>query len=120
MNNIFNIFPKKIYNMNGLIFLSSLNRKSISTGFFISLNVFNKYFFFLKKVFIKTFCIIHITKYMEIKIIIINISYKRILIYPKDKIGTINFVVKTNINWKPSFILNDSKRGTKCFGSTGI
>ncbi|WP_185873326.1 dUTP diphosphatase [Blattabacterium cuenoti] len=122
MNNILllkDYFPKNIYN-NNLISLNSLDRKLISTGYCISLKTYKKCYFFIKKIFINAFCFIHITKCMEIKIIMINISYEKIFIYPKNKIGIIDFFSKNNITWKYSSTLNYSKRGKKCFGSTGI
>ncbi|AWU44526.1 dCTP deaminase/dUTPase family protein [Blattabacterium punctulatus] len=120
-------------NIQDSVSIFFLERKLISTGFYFNFYKNFKKDFFIKKNFIDpvTICIIHILNkkkikkkysqyYKELKIIIINISLKKILIQPNDKIAIINIYPEIKIKWKKYFILNKSKRGYNSFGSTGI
>ncbi|AWU45137.1 dCTP deaminase/dUTPase family protein [Blattabacterium punctulatus] len=120
-------------NIQDSVSIFFLERKLISTGFYFNFYKNFKKDFFIKKKFIDplTICIIHILNkkkiekkysqyYKELKIIIINISLKKILIQPNEKIAIINIYPKIKIKWKKCFILNKSKRGYNSFGSTGI
>ncbi|BAR91795.1 dUTP diphosphatase [Blattabacterium cuenoti] len=106
--------------------INFLKRKLISTGLFIYENT--RYSFFLKKKMIESICVIHLTKkkkhpfYMEIQIIVINVSpKKKIIIYPNEELGVLDIVTNVKkIKWKESSILNISMRGNNSFGSTGI
>ncbi|WP_185865045.1 dCTP deaminase/dUTPase family protein [Blattabacterium cuenoti] len=113
-------FPKVILNnIDNPIKIRLFDRKLISSGIIIPLKL-KKHFIVLKKIFIKSICIIHITNIMEVKILLINVCYKKLIIYPKEKIAMIDFFEKINVNWKNSIHLKKSNRGKKCFGSTGI
>ncbi|WP_238785651.1 dUTP diphosphatase [Blattabacterium cuenoti] len=116
-----NFFPKIFCNINNSISIDFMNRKLISTGLYVCSNFIKKYHFFIKKIFVNAFCIIHIQKNMGLKIVIINIipETKTIINY-KEKIVIIDILPIININWIESSILNKSKRGENCFGSTGI
>ncbi|WP_238784818.1 dCTP deaminase/dUTPase family protein [Blattabacterium cuenoti] len=58
--------------------------------------------------------------YIEIQIVIINISLKSILIKPYQKIVIMEIYQENEIKWKKCSILNESIRGENSFGSTGI
>ncbi|WP_238786207.1 dCTP deaminase/dUTPase family protein [Blattabacterium cuenoti] len=102
------------------ISISFLERKLISTGFFIEFNKEMKYHIFFKKKLIKGLLIIHIEK-KEIKIIVINIFFNTtIIIKPYEKLALLNIVKVIKIKWEKSTCLNKSIRGNNNFGSTGI
>ncbi|AWU43969.1 deoxyuridine 5'-triphosphate nucleotidohydrolase [Blattabacterium sp. (Cryptocercus kyebangensis)] len=121
-------------NIQKPIFIIFLERKLISTGFYLKFSKNIKKDFFIKKKFIDTgtICIIHISDkkkeiekgdnqyYKELKVIIINISLKNILIQPNEKIAIMDVYPEIEIKWKKCSILNKSKRGNNSFGSTGI
>ncbi|WP_185860747.1 dUTP diphosphatase [Blattabacterium cuenoti] len=124
---------KKIYqstliaNIKKSIFISFLGRKLISTGVLIKKSKDTRCSFFLRKKFIESICVIHLTKnkkhtsYEEIKIIIINILYKNIMIVPGEKLVILNiFKNIRKIKWKKCSDLSLSVRGSNSFGSTGI
>ncbi|WP_185857983.1 dCTP deaminase/dUTPase family protein [Blattabacterium cuenoti] len=115
-----------IANIKKSISINFLERKLIPTGFFIQVKKDPQYYFFLKKKFIESICIIHIKKnkkhksYKEIQIIIFNVFFKNIMIKPYEKIGILNIVKNVKIKWKKCSILSISIRGSNSFGSTGI
>ncbi|WP_238783882.1 hypothetical protein [Blattabacterium cuenoti] len=107
-----------ISNIKKSIYITYLERKLIHTNF--SIKKYKKNCFFIKKNFLLSLCIIHITKKKEMKIIVINTFLKPIIINPFEKLLLIGLYYDTKIQWKESMILNKSKRGNKSFGSTGI
>ncbi|WP_185849254.1 dCTP deaminase/dUTPase family protein [Blattabacterium cuenoti] len=123
---------KKIYesiliaNIKKSVSINFLERKLISTGVFIKISKNIRYSFFLKKKFIESICIIHLTKSKEhisckeIKIIVINVFFKNIMIEPYEKLGVLDIIKNIEIKWKKCSLLNLSIRGSNNFGSTGI
>ncbi|WP_185868528.1 dUTP diphosphatase [Blattabacterium cuenoti] len=98
------------------IVIQHLERIKISTKFFIDPH----YFFFLKKVFINTLCVMHIDNKNQIQVIVINVYSKKIIINPFDQLVIIDCRIPKKIKCKESSLLSHSKRGNHCFGSTGI
>ncbi|WP_238784270.1 dCTP deaminase/dUTPase family protein [Blattabacterium cuenoti] len=107
------------------ISINFLERRLISTGIYIQFSETRNNFFIKKLIDTKTICLIHFMdkekkKFKEIKVLIINISFKPFLIIPYEKIGIMNITKNTEIKWESSDILNQSRRGSDSFGSTGI
>ncbi|MDR1804922.1 MAG: deoxyuridine 5'-triphosphate nucleotidohydrolase [Flavobacteriales bacterium] len=115
-------------NIKNEIFINSLERKLITTGYYLE---FNKIFynnFFIRKKLIDAgiICLVHFYEkkekkivFQELQLVIINISLKIIKIKPKEKIAIIDIYPKIKIKWEESSILNKSGRGNNSFGSTG-
>ncbi|WP_185867170.1 dCTP deaminase/dUTPase family protein [Blattabacterium cuenoti] len=106
--------------------INFLERKLIPTGIFIKISINTRYYFFLKRKFIESICIIHLTKnkedifYKEINIIIINVFFKNMIIEPYEKLGILDIIKGVKVKWNKCLILNQSIRGSNSFGSTGI
>ncbi|WP_185861300.1 dUTP diphosphatase [Blattabacterium cuenoti] len=119
-----------IANIKKSIFINSLERKLISTGVFVKISKSIRYSFFVRKKFLQSICIIHLTKNkkhslykykeVEIKIIVINIFFQNIIIEPYQALIILDIVKNVKIKWKKCSILNQSIRGNNSFGSTGI
>ncbi|WP_185862723.1 dCTP deaminase/dUTPase family protein [Blattabacterium cuenoti] len=119
-------------NVEKSIYINYLERKLIPTGLYIEFYKLKRKNFFIKKKLINTgtICLIHFSEkkknpskmnlYIEIQIVIINISLKYILIKPYQKIVIMEIYQENEIKWKKCSILNESIRGENSFGSTGI
>ncbi|WP_185859923.1 deoxyuridine 5'-triphosphate nucleotidohydrolase [Blattabacterium cuenoti] len=119
-------------NVDKYIYINYLDRKVIPTGLYMEVDKLKRKNFFIKKKLINTgtICLIHISEkkkypsktnlYIEIQIVIINISLKSILIKPDQKIAIMEIYQENEIKWKKCSILHESIRGENSFGSTGI
>lgn len=111
-----------IIKSNRKITLNFLERILIGS-LFVSDEFLFSYLFFIKKIFVKSLCFIHIIndkKKKVIKIIIINSMLKTLVINCNEKLVLLGVKKKMNIKWKKTFLLSKSKRNDGSFGSTGI
>ncbi|WP_238784992.1 dCTP deaminase/dUTPase family protein [Blattabacterium cuenoti] len=103
-----------------------MERKLISTGIFIKISKETRCSFLLRRKFVESICIVHLSEkkehslYKEIQIIAINVFFKKIMIEPNEKLVIVDLVKDVEIKWKKCSILSRSMRGNNSFGSTGI